>query len=232
MGRIENDKIRKAKNEHFIKAFEYVAKALKMSQGKLAEAIGSKSSYISNFKNGIRPVPDDTIERLISISRTKAGLQLFSEYLYGNSDIMLLTNVTDKEMTDAKMRRDNPDYDAVLAQREKHWEEMEKQIQPSIEYHVDPGSQMNATIAAQMQTIETLKASITRMEESYKRELKAKEDVIQSLNDQITIRDQLIADQKARLIEYRHIIDSRDGLDNYPWTIGAADGDKQQTKRK
>ena len=113
MGKIENDEVRKRKNNHFIQAFEYVANCLSMTQGQLAKSIGSKTAYISNFRNGLRPVPEDTIEGLIRISATKPGLQIFSEYLYGNSDIMLLSNVTDEEMNAAIARRNNPDYQTL-----------------------------------------------------------------------------------------------------------------------
>ena len=113
MGKIENDEQRKIKNAHFIRAFEYVASVLQLSQGELAETIGSKSAYISNFRKGLRPVPEETINELINISASKPGLQIFSEYLKGNSEIMLLANVTDEEMALAKMRSGNPDYEAL-----------------------------------------------------------------------------------------------------------------------
>ena len=113
MGRIENDEQRKIRNAHFIRAFEYVASVLELGQGELAERIGSKSSHISNFKKGLRPVPPETITGLINISASKPGLQIFSEYLYGNSDIMLLANVSDEEMAAAKSRSGNPDYEAI-----------------------------------------------------------------------------------------------------------------------
>ena len=113
MSKIENDEQRKIRNAHFIRAFEYVASVLELGQGELAERIGSKSSYISNFKKGLRPVPPETITGLINISASKPGLQIFSEYLYGNSDIMLLANVSDEEMAAAKSRSGNPDYEAI-----------------------------------------------------------------------------------------------------------------------
>ena len=89
-----------------------------IQRNELAERIGSKSSYISNFKKGLRPVPPETISGLINISASKPGLQIFSEYLYGNSDIMLLANVTDEEMVAAKSRSGNPDYE-VIHKRDK-----------------------------------------------------------------------------------------------------------------
>ena len=53
MGKIENDEQRKIKNAHFIRAFEYVAQRKEMNQTQLATAIGSKTAYISVYRNGI-----------------------------------------------------------------------------------------------------------------------------------------------------------------------------------
>ena len=218
MGKIENDKMRKLKNEHFIKAFEYVSQCLNMTQGALAVAVGSKSSYISNYRNGTRPVTEEVIENLIRISSTKPGLQIFSEYLYGFSDIMLLVNVSDEEMADAKMRHDNPDYDKVRERREKLEKVIEHQTQP---YAIDPSSQENATIAAYIEAIESLK-----------RELHTKNDLIQSLREQITTQNQLIAEQKARLIDYRRIIDEHNGIESFHFPIGAAEDNTNKQARK
>ena len=141
MGKIENDELIKKRNAHFIRSFEYVASVLELSQGELAETIGSKSAYISNFRKGLRPVPDETISGLINISSSKPGLQIFSEYLYGNSDIMLLSNVSDEEMVTAKMRSGNPDFEE-LNKRNKDAEllqkisERSKNIQMSVLGHI------------------------------------------------------------------------------------------------
>ena len=88
---------------------------------------------------------------------------------------------------------------------------------------IDTSSIMNAALAAQMQTIESLKSEKATLLEAHVRELQAKDDLIQSLRDQLTAKDQLIAEQKARLIDYRRIIDSHNGLPNYPFPIGAAE---------
>lgn len=208
MGKIANDEQRKRMNEHFIKAFEYIAKMLGMSQGELAEKIGSKSSYISNFRKGLRPVPKETIERLIQISAINRELQIFSDYLYGHSDIMLLINVSSKEMIDVGNRRDNPDYEALQKQK--------SMIANDIP---DMSSVFNSALAAKDETIESLK-----------RELRTKNDLVQSLRDQLAAKDQLIAEQKARLIDYRRLIDSRELENNYPFPVGVAD--EKHTKKR
>ena len=88
---------------------------------------------------------------------------------------------------------------------------------------IDSSSIMNAALAAQMQTIESLKSEKATLLEAHARELKAKDDLIQSLRDQLAAKDQLIAEQKARLIDYRRIINSHTGLPDYPFPIGAAE---------
>lgn len=88
---------------------------------------------------------------------------------------------------------------------------------------IEPSSIMNAALSAQMQTIESLKSEKATLLEAHARELQAKDDLIQSLRDQLAAKDQLIAEQKARLIDYRRIIDSHNGLPGYPFPIGAAE---------
>ena len=102
---------------------------------------------------------------------------------------------------------------------------------------LDPSSIMNAALAAQMQTIESLKSEKATILEAHARELHAKDDLIQSLREQISAKDQLIAEQKARLIDYRRIIDSHNGIE-YPFPIGSAESLKNpnvspyQTQKK
>ena len=94
--------------------------------------------------------------------------------------------------------------------------------QPSVT-EIDASSIMNAALAAQMQTIEALKSEKATLLEAHARELKSKDDLIQSLRDQLATKDQLIAEQKARLIDYRRIIDSHNALPDYPFPVGAAE---------
>ena len=218
MGKKDNDALRRKKNEHFIRAFNYVATARNMNQGELATAIGSKSAYISGYKSGIRPVSDEVIAGLVRESCVEPSQQVYREYLLGNSEIMLLANVTDEELAEVEIRRNNPDYDA-MQQRQRASERLHDEPYPT----TDPSSIMNAALAAQMQTIESLKSEKATLLEAHARELKAKDDLIQSLRDQLAAKDQLIAEQKARLIDYRRIIDSHTDLPDYPFPIGAAE---------
>lgn len=81
----------------------------------------------------------------------------------------------------------------------------------------DMSSVFNSALTAKDETIVSLK-----------RELSTKDDLIQSLRDQLAAKDQLIAEQKARLIDYRRIIYSHNGIQDWPFPVGAAE---QQEKR-
>lgn len=95
---------------------------------------------------------------------------------------------------------------------------------------VDTSSAINAALAAQMESIELLKSEKATLLEAHARELKVKNDLIQSLRDQLADKDRIIAEQKARLIDYRRIIDSRDDMTNYPFPIGTAEGEHREHK--
>ena len=214
MGKIENDKLRRIRNEHFIRAFDHVARCLSMTQGELAEAIGTKTAYISNFRKGIRPVTEDAIAGLIRISATQSGLQVFSEYLYGYSDIMLLDNVSDEEMAAARKRHNNPDYDKI----EKQNAASPAPAEPPANIP-DMSSVFNAALAAKDETIVSLK-----------RELSTKEDLIADLRARIIEKDDHIATLKARIAELQQLlaIQKNTDLGTYPFPVGVADDKKQR----
>ena len=95
---------------------------------------------------------------------------------------------------------------------------------------VDTSSAINAALAAQMESIELLKSEKATLLEAHERELKVKNDLIQSLRDRLADKDRIIAEQKARLIDYRRIIDSRDDMANYPFPIGTAEREHREQK--
>lgn len=77
----------------------------------------------------------------------------------------------------------------------------------------DMSSVFNAALAAKDDAIESLK-----------RELLTKDELIQALHEQIATKNQLITEQKARLIDYRRIIDAHNGIERpYPFPVGVAD---------
>ena len=87
-------------------------------------------------------------------------------------------------------------------------EQKEKEIQ-----QIDQSSLINAALAAKDDAIESLK-----------RELRTKDEIIQALRDQIAAKDQIIAEQKARLVDYRRIIDSQDKDAKFLFPVGSAEG--------
>lgn len=127
---------------------------------------------------------------------------------------------------------------------EKFTADINKSVsQPStpVSSPIDPSSILNAALAAQMQTIESLKSEKATILEVHARELKAKDDLIQSLRDQLAVKDQLISDKDAlirardsRILELERRITqlNADDLSKYPYTIGVAEDHSrpQQTK--
>ena len=152
---------------------------------------------------------------------TKTG---FAEALhYGRTSMSAAMNGDEKYLTDSLFKNICEAYkgvfdlnylltgegDLLTLEEEVHNEEYEKLYNPQ---PIDQSSLINATIAAKDEAIASLK-----------RELQTKNDIIQALREQISTKDQLIAEQKARLIDYRRIIDSHNGLPNYLFPIGAAE---------
>ena len=84
-------------------------------------------------------------------------------------------------------------------------------------------SLLNAALAAKDETIE-----------AYQKRLEDKDVIIESLRAQLAEKDEHIAELKAHNIELRHQLDQYQNadIDRYPLPIGAADGNKRQSKRK
>lgn len=231
MGKIENDELRKLKNANFMKAFKYVASKLKMNQGQLAEAIGSKSAYISNFSKGLRPVPEETIDALVDISAKIPNGQIFREFLLGNSDIMLLANVTDEEMIAAKRRATDPDYDVMQERLKEKEKQLDANIAQTLPY-IDPSSQQNATITAYVQLTNRLSDDLKKKEIEMEERLAEKDATIESQKAQISSleltiadKDTIIKEKEARIValERQLAAAATSDLSRYPFAIGAAE---------
>ena len=228
MGKIENDELRKMKNANFMKAFKYVADKLKMNQGQLAEAIGSKSAYISNFSKGLRPVPEETIDALVNISSKIPNGQIFREYLLGNSDIMLLANVTDEEMIAAKRRATDPDYDVMQARLKEKEKQLDANIAQNLPY-IDPSSQQNASITAYVQLTNRLSDDLKKKEIEMEERLAEKDARIADLQGTIADKIEIIKAREARIIalERQLAASATSDLSRYPFAIGAAEDNKR-----
>ena len=228
MGKIENDELRKLKNANFMKAFKHVASKLKMNQGQLAEAIGSKSAYISNFSSGIRPVPEETIDALVNISAKIPNGQIFREYLLGNSDIMLLANVTDEEMIAAKRRATDPDYDVMQERLKEKEKQLDANIAQNLPY-IDPSSQQNATITAYVQLTNRLSDDLKKKEIEMEERLAEKDARIADLQRTIADKIEIIKAREARIVELERqlVASATSDLSRYPFAIGAAEDNKR-----
>jgi len=115
----------------------------------------------------------------------------------------------------------NPDYIYGRSPYKSKLEESEAKLDENIrqtQTFVDPCSQMNATIAAQMKTIEVLEAQAVEKDEriaELKTAIAHNEEIIKS-------RDARIADLERQLAAAR-----MSDIDNYPFSIGAAEGQEQ-----
>ena len=166
MGKIEDDLRRKIRNEHFARAFDYIAELKQVTQTRLAGLIDCDTSYISKIRNGTRPVTDEAIEALIRVSATIPDGQIYSPFLYGESDYMLLRNVPDEEIIEVERRRNNPDYD-LLQQKKSH--------EPQA-----PGDEKAAS------TIISLASTLVKETEELRRQLSEERANIKSLKEQMS----------------------------------------------
>lgn len=205
-GRIEE---RKRYNAPFLRAFKYLADVKMMNQKQFAKVIDAESGYISSLKSGAKRVGADYMARLAAAfaSHFKGEGHLNMDYLLGKSQYMLVENVPDKEILEKMGRGANPDYDVIQKQKAAS----ETPVAPSANIP-DMSSVFNSALAKADEAIEQLKKRIVE-----------KDEYIQSLRDQLAAKDALIAEQKARLVEYRHIINSKTSLSNYPFQVGVAE---------
>ena len=209
--RIEENRKR---NKPFNTAFKFFADYLvNGSQKDMCELMGVPAPRVSEVIKDKKPVNDKLINALINLS-AKEGMQIYSEYLYGHSDIMLLKNVTDEEMAEVSLRKSNPDYDKMMKQKE-----MPKQNQqpPSVTT-IDPSSAVNAAISAYAQLIEAKDAIIAEMEAR-----------IADLQRTIADKESIIRDREVRIATLEHQLAdaATSDLSRYPFTIGAAEDNKQ-----
>ena len=209
--RIEENRKR---NKPFNTAFKFFADYLVHgSQKDMCELMGIPAPRISEVLKDKKPVNDKLINALINLS-AKEGMQIYSEYLYGNSDIMLLENVTDEEMAKVILRKSNPDYEKMMKQKE-----IPEQNQQSPAVHtIDPSSAVNAAISAYAQLIEAKDAVIA-----------GKEARIADLQRTIADKESIIRDRDARIrtLERQLADAATSDLSRYPFTIGAAEDSKQ-----
>ena len=192
----------KTRNNIFAAAIDEIRRREgKLTQLDLAKRMGVNKDTITNILRYRTAVTDDIITRL----QTASGCIFNLQWLRGESDVMLAADVDNKPTPVADNLHEST--------------------------HIDQSSLMNATIAAQQTSIESLKREVAKTEESAKRELAAKDETISALRGQLATKDALIeslqqqvADLRAALAEQQ----KKDSFGNYPFTIGVADDMKQQ----
>ena len=175
----------------------------RLSQKEIAERMGVTEDTVSRIMRLHNQVTEDIITRL----QTASGCIFNLQWLRGESDVMLAADVDNRPTPVAENLHEST--------------------------HIDQGSLMNATIAAQQTSIEALKRELADKEESAnkaeasaKRELAAKDETIESLKREGATKDALIeslqqqvADLRAALAEQQ----KKDSFGNYPFTPGVAD---------
>ena len=136
-----------------------------------------------------------------ALARVSGG-KLNVKYMLGKSEYMLLENVPDEEFIEGN----NPDRE-VMAKRKA------EPLQP------DFSSYINALLAKSDETIASLK-----------RELAAKDDIIQAKDDRIADLEKLAEERLHRIAELRRLIDANN-MKDFPFPMGTADaGDKDRMR--
>ena len=172
----------------------------KLSQKEIANRMGVTEDTVSRIMRLHNQVTEDIITRL----QTASGCIFNLQWLRGESDVMLAADVDNRPAPVAENLHEST--------------------------HIDQGSLMNATIAAQQTSIESLKREVAKTEESAKRELAAKEETISALRGQLATKDTLIETLQQQVSDLRAALaeqQKKDSLGNYPFTIGAADEGKK-----
>ena len=175
------------KNQLFFKAVDYlIEKKYVESQKELSAQIGVSEATLSNLRNDRKLVSDKTIYKLMDAFPGTFNVAYFK----GENVYMLV-----KDAMEAKM-------DAMQNQNES-------------QSALDQSSLINATIAAQMKTIEILEAQAVE-----------KDIRIAELKDTIAAKEEIIKAREARIValERQLAAATTSDLSHYPFSIGAADG--------
>jgi len=160
--------------------------------------IAERMGVNENTVSRILNLHNEVTEETITQLQTASGCIFNLQWLRGESDVMLAA-------------------DADKAPVAENLHESTR---------IDQGSLMNATIAAQQTSIESLKREVAKTEESAKRELAAKDETISALRGQLATKDELIKSLQQQVSDLRAALaeqQKKGSLGNYPFTIGVAD---------
>lgn len=192
---------RKRWNAPFLRAFNYL-----LEEGYLEFGI-SKSRLTKGklcLMMGIQPglisnytngTKKVSIDTMNALARVSGG-KLNVNYMLGKSEYMLLENVPDDEI----LKLNNPDREVIEKRKAEP-------LQP------DFSSYINALLAKSDETIASLK-----------RELAAKDDIIQAKDDRIADLTKLAEERMHRIAELRRVIDAHNiNMADYPFPMGVAE---------
>lgn len=192
---------RKRWNAPFLRAFNYLLEEGYLEFG-ISKSRLTKGELCSMM--GIQPglisnytngTKKVSIDTMNALARVSGG-KLNVKYMLGKSEYMLLKNVPDEEFIEGN----NPDRE-VIAKRK------DEPLQP------DFSSYINALLAKSDETIASLK-----------RELAAKDDIIQAKDDRIADLTKLAEERMHRIAELRRVIDAHNiNMADYPFQVGVAE---------
>ena len=193
---------RKRWNAPFLRAFNYLLEEGYLEFG-ISKSRLTKGELCSMM--GIQPglisnytngTKKVSVDTMNALARVSGG-KLNVNYMLGKSEYMLLENVPDDEI----LKLNNPDRE-VMEKRKA------EPLQP------DFSSYINALLSKSDETIASLK-----------RELAAKDEIIQAKDDRIADLTKLAEERMHRIAELRRIIDAHNiSMTDYPFPIGTADG--------
>lgn len=192
---------RKRWNAPFLRAFNYLLEEGYLEFG-ISKSRLTKGELCSMM--GIQPglisnytngTKKVSVDTMNALARVSGG-KLNVNYMLGKSEYMLLENVPDDEI----LKLNNPDRE-VMEKRKA------EPLQP------DFSSYINALLAKSDETIASLK-----------RELAAKDDIIQAKDDRIADLTKLAEERMHRIAELRRVIDAHNiNMADYPFQVGVAE---------
>lgn len=178
-------------NSNFLDVIRWLKSEYGYTQAYIVEKAELAPNAISKIKNGKANAGDETITKLCN------AFNLNSDYFYGRSTYK----------TKLEEKREKLDENLQQAQRCT-------QSQP----YIDPGSQINAIIAAKDETIDSLKSRIVDLQRTIadlRRTIADKEETIKARDARIVALERKLAEAATS------------DLSDYPFTIGAAEEQKR-----
>ena len=192
---------RKRWNAPFLRAFNYLLEEgcleFGISQSRLTkgELCSMMGIQPGLISNYTNGTKKVSVDTMNALARVSGG-KLNVNYMLGKSEYMLLENVPDDEI----LKLNNPDRE-VMEKRKT------EPLQP------DFSSYINALLAKSDETIASLK-----------RELAAKDDIIQAKDDRIADLTKLAEERMHRIAELRRVIDAHNiNMADYPFQVGVAE---------